>query len=156
MTQRRIVSGRAPAAIAAIAAALLMVGCGSGGGTTSGTSGDGQAAPAPRPSSPAQISIVTPTNGQVVKGPTVPLRIELTGAKIVQAMKMNKTMNISPTKGHIHVQLDGKLVSMNFSLHQALHDVAPGTHTLHVEFVASDHQPFDPRVFQEIAFTVKK
>ncbi|MEA2477880.1 MAG: hypothetical protein QOC87_2079 [Actinomycetota bacterium] len=135
--------------IAAVAAAaLLLAGCSSGG---SGGSG-GAAAPSPRPSSPAQIAIVTPTNGQVVKGPDVPLKLSLTGAKIVQP----STTNISPTKGHVHVSLDGQIVSMNFALHQPLHNVAAGTHTLRVEFVASDHQPFDPRVFQEIAFTVKK
>lgn len=134
---------------AAAMTALLLAACASG---DSGGSAGPASAPSPRPSSPAQLQIVTPTNGQVVHGSTVPLKITLTGAKIVQP----STTNISPTKGHIHVQLDGKLVSMNYGLDQPLKNVSSGTHTLHVEFVASDHQPFDPRVFQEIAFTVKK
>jgi hypothetical protein len=33
--------------------------------------------------------------------------------------------------------------------------VAPGQHTLRVEFVASDHLPFDPRVISEVVFEVK-
>lgn len=135
--------------------ALTLAACGSGGSASapSGThSMDMHGGPSPRPSSPAKIQILTPTNGQVVKGPDVPLRIKLTGGKIVQP----STTHVVPTEGHVHVALDGQLVSMNFGLNQPLKNVSPGTHTLHVEFVASDHQPFDPRVFQEIAFTVKK
>lgn len=149
-------AARASVAIGVIVVALAMGACGSGGAGASSGGGD-MAGPNPRPSSPAQLQIVTPTNGQVVHGPTVSLKIKLTGATIVPAMSMRMSpMHISPTKGHIHVSLDGKLVSMNYGLSQPLHKVAAGTHTLHVEFVASDHQPFDPPVFQEIAFTVKK
>ena len=139
--ERRILAG----ALALVA--VVTVACSGSGGDKGGA-----AAPSPRPSTPAQLEIVTPTNGQVVKGPTVPLKISLTGAKVVQP----STTNISPTKGHLHVSLDGQLVSMNFSLHQPLQNVSTGTHTLRVEFVASDHQPFNPRLFKEVAFTVKK
>lgn len=131
---------------AVAAASILLAACGGGGSEPKA------GAPSPRPSSPAQIAIVSPTNGQVVHGPTVPLEIKLTGAKVVQP----STTNLNPREGHIHIALDGQIVSMNFSLHQPLKNVSPGTHTLRVEFAASDHQPWDPRVFQEIAFTVKK
>ena len=44
---------------------------------------------------------------------------------------------------------------MNYGTTQDL-DVAPGTHILHAEFVASDHYPFDPRVVTpDIVFTVQ-
>ena len=33
--------------------------------------------------------------------------------------------------------------------------VQPGLHVLRVEFVASDHLPFDPRVIAQVAFEVK-
>ena len=80
------------------------------------------------------------------------LKIKLTGAKIVAPT----TTHIVPTKGHIHVLLDGKIESMNYGINlHAIHDVKPGNHLLSVEFVASDHLPWDPRVVQEVTFTVK-
>ena len=44
---------------------------------------------------------------------------------------------------------------MNYGLTEDL-PVHPGTYFLQAEFVASDHAPFDPRVWSnEVAFTVK-
>jgi hypothetical protein len=114
---------------------------GSGPATTAGT----------RPSSPAKISILSPTNGEVIHGAKVSVRLALTGARVVKPT----TSNIDPRKGHIHVALDGSIVSMNYGLKDTISKLSPGTHTLRVEFVASDHLPFDPRVFQEVAFEVK-
>ena len=134
--------------IAGLAAALLAA-CAGGSG-----SGNGSPSPTPttRPSSPAKLTIVYPTNGTVIHGSTVHLRIKLTGAKIVAPT----TTHIVPTKGHIHVLLDGKIESMNYGINlHAIHDVKPGNHLLSVEFVASDHLPWDPRVVQEVTFTVK-
>jgi hypothetical protein len=45
---------------------------------------------------------------------------------------------------------------MSFGLHEPIRKVAPGTHLLRVEFVASDHLPWDPRVFDNVTFEVKK
>jgi hypothetical protein len=44
---------------------------------------------------------------------------------------------------------------MTSGLEQTLPDLAPGTHVLRVEFVASDHAPFDPRVVTQAVFEVK-
>ena len=63
-------------------------------------------------------------------------------------------MHIVPDEGHLHVFLDGSIVSMQFGLDGSLPNVAPGQHVLRVEFVASDHLPFDPRLFQSVVFTV--
>ena len=43
---------------------------------------------------------------------------------------------------------------MTEGLRQTIPDVAPGRHRLTVEFVASDHAPFDPRVVEVVAFEV--
>jgi hypothetical protein len=128
--------------------AALMAACGrqSPGPTTQSSS-----TVASRPSSPARISILSPKNGQVVHGSTLSVRLALKNAHIVRPT----TSKIDPRKGHIHVLLDGNIVSMNYGLKDTISKLTPGTHTLRVEFVASDHLSFDPRVFQEVAFEVK-
>jgi len=104
-----------------------------------------------RPSSPAIVTIVSPTSNQVVSGPTVHVAITLQNATIVAAT----TTNIRPDQGHVHLYVDNVLVSMNYGLTQDL-PVHPGTYLLKAEFVASDHAPFDPRVWSnEVVFTVK-
>lgn len=131
-----------------LALALLTAACGgsgSSGGTTSGTG-----APAARPASTGSLEILAPKNGSSVTDP-VTLRVKLTGAKLVPAT----TTNVVPDEGHLHVSLDGNLISMTSGLEQELpKGLAPGTHVLQVEFVASDHAPFDPRVIASSSFKV--
>jgi hypothetical protein len=113
--------------------------------------GSSSNAPTPRPSSPAKVSILSPTDGQVVHGSSVQLRVSLEHAKIVPA----STTHIVPDEGHLHVILDGKLISMTQGLRQRIAALTPGTHLLQVEFVASDHSPFNPRVLSAVSFEVK-
>jgi hypothetical protein len=122
---------------------ILAAGCSSGSGSTSAGSA--------RPSSPAQLTITSPRNGEVIHGSDVPISVKLTGATVVPAT----TTTIVPTQGHVHVSLDGELVAMNFGLSDTVHDVEPGPHVLQVEFVASDHLPFDPRVIAQTTFESK-
>jgi hypothetical protein len=117
------------------------------GGCSTGTD-VGSSTPDVRPSSPAKVAILSPTNGQVVHGSNVKIRVRLTGAVIVPAT----TTDIVPTKGHLHVYLDDQIVSMNFKLTGDIGGLKPGLHVLRVEFVASDHRPFDPRVFTAVTF----
>jgi hypothetical protein len=95
---------------------------------------------------------VAPRTGQVIEGSKVELRVKLEGAKIVPAT----TTNIVPDEGHLHVLLDDRLISMTQGVDQVIRDVAPGEHRITVEFVASDHAPFDPRVVSVVAFEVKR
>src|SRR5215212_44151 len=97
-----------------------------------------------RPSSPAQLSIRSPRNGQAVKGNA--------GTRIVDAT----TTRIRPDQGHVHVTVDGRLVAMNYNLDGKLPTLSPGTHVVRVEFVAADHLPFDPRVFTQSAFQTQE
>ena len=63
-----------------VAVAVLASGC------STGTDGVGSTpTPDVRPSSPAKVAILSPTNGQVVHGSSVKIRVGLTGAKIVPA-----------------------------------------------------------------------
>jgi len=132
-------------AVAAVLA-VLVSGCSTGTDAAGGTP-----TPDVRPSSPAKVAILSPTNGQVVHGSSVKIRVGLTGAKIVRGT----TTDIVPTKGHLHVYLDDQIVSMNFKLTGEIGGLKPGLHVLRVEFVASDHRPFDPRVFTAVTFEAK-
>ena len=132
-------------------AALALAGCSSGqsSGQASATTAASNTT-ADRPSSTGKLSILAPRNGQIVKGTDLTLKLELTGAKIVPAT----TTKIQPDQGHVHVMLDGKLISMNYKLSEKLPKLSPGTHLIQIEFVASDHLPFDPRVLTQAAFQV--
>jgi hypothetical protein len=141
--------GRAAAALVLVAAvALTAASCSKG---TSAATPSGSTAPGPRPSSTAHLTILSPTNGEVVHGSTVHLRLGLTGATIVPVT----STHLVPNKGHVHVYLDNQLVSMNFQLTQDIPNVPAGSHLLRAEFVATDHAPFDPRVIIAVTFTVQ-
>ena len=77
------------------------------------------------------------------EGDTLDVVMTLTGGTIVDAT----STTLTPDTGHVHLSLDGKLVSMTYGLVQEipLAGLAPGRHTLEAEFVAADHGPFDPR-----------
>lgn len=109
-----------------------------------------QIAAGPRPRSTATIGFVAPTPGQVVTGQTLRVQLSLRGGRIVQ----QTTTNITPDTGHLHLYLDGTLISMAYGLTQEVHvgDLNPGVHRLLAEFVASDHAPFDPPVITTVSF----
>jgi hypothetical protein len=134
-------------------AALLLAACSdSGGSPTPSPSPSASATPdlASRPSSPAALSITSPTAGATVTGSTLHVVVALQNAKIVQAT----TTQINPAEGHVHLYLDNQLIYMGFSLEQDV-PVHPGVYTLKAEFVGADHFPFNPRVYSSsIVFQV--
>jgi ABC-type glycerol-3-phosphate transport system substrate-binding protein len=133
-----------------VATAFVLAACGSSDDGGSGATG-ATAPSSDRPSSTAKLAIVAPKVGEVVHGSSVDLRVKLQDAKLVPAT----TTHIVPDEGHLHVILDDTLISMTQGLEQTIPDVAPGEHRIMVEFVASDHAPFDPRVVSVVAFEVK-
>ena len=135
-------------ALVAVSAAVLAA-CG-GDGDGAGASST-SLSPIARPSSTAKLAVVSPENGRVVRGSTVQLRVELVGARLVP----QTTTDIAPDEGHLHVLLDDELISMTEGTEQEIPDVSTGMHRLTVEFVASDHAPFDPRVIAVVAFEVR-
>ncbi len=147
---RRMIVGACAALVLTTAA------CSSGGGTPQPDTGATGSSPTPtvsadRPASTAKLAIVSPTNGQVVNGTTVQMKVSLKDATIVPAT----TTDIVPDEGHLHVILDDQLISMTGETTQLLANLTPGQHLLKVEFVASDHAPFDPRVIAAVAFEVQ-
>jgi Family of unknown function (DUF6130) len=137
------------AIVAAVAFAFATSACG-GGGSSGSPSSSTPTVAGNRPASTATLSIVTPKNGQVVHGTTVQMKVSLEGAKIVPAT----SATVVPDEGHLHVILDDQLISMTGQTTQLLSNLTPGQHLLKVEFVASDHAPFDPRVIAAVAFEV--
>ncbi len=137
----------APAPVAAPASAGAPSAA-AGGAPSPGASS--AASSAARPSSPAVVAITEPAVGATLAGPRVHVAITLTGAQIVQAT----SLDVRPDQGHVHLYVNNQLVSMNYGLTQDI-TLQPGTYVLKAEFVASDHVPFNPRVWSpEVYFTV--
>ena len=103
-----------------------------------------------RPRSTATIAFVTPTNGQIVTGNQLDVRLRLRGGRIVPS----SSTTLTPDAGHVHLFLDGAIVSMTYGTVQkvAVADLSPGPHRLQAEYVAADHAPFQPRVTATVVF----
>jgi ABC-type oligopeptide transport system substrate-binding subunit len=122
-----------------LAGTVTLTGCGAG--KSSSSSGA-------RLTTPVRVQITQPTPNQVVVGDKTTLVVNLIGGMVVQ----RTTGPLSPTEGHIHVSLDGKLVSMAYQTTQELTGLTPGSHTATAEFVAVDHQPFKNRPTAAVIF----
>jgi len=104
-----------------------------------------------RPSTSVRLQIMSPRPGQVFRGDpaSVPVLLRLVGGRIVPFT----STNLVPNAGHVHLYLDGALVSMSLSLSREL-TVSPGSHLLQADFVAVDHGPFNPPVQASVRFEV--
>src|SRR5437773_802673 len=105
-----------------------------------------------RPSTGATLSFVVPSPDEVFHGApaSVPIAVKLEGGKVVPIT----STHLVPNEGHIHLYLDGNIVSMNYATHATL-PIEPGRHRLTAEFVAVDHGPYDPRVLATVTIDVK-
>ena len=134
--------------LVALALVVALTGCGTAGTSTATPSGSAMGS---RPSSPAVVRILQPKSGAVVTIAKLHVVLSLDNARIVS----QTSTNIRPDQGHLHLYVDNVLVSMNYGLVQDL-PVHKGTYVLKAEFVASDHAPFNPRVFSPtVVFTVR-
>ena len=126
------------------AVAAFLAGCGGGPQGAAPTAPASQA----RPRSTARLTIVSPEPGATISGTVMHVRLALTGAVIVP----QTSTHLTPDRGHVHLLVDGRVVSMAYGLAQDV-PVTPGPHLLQAEFVATDHFPFNPRVIATVTFT---
>ncbi len=125
------------------AVAWFAAGCGSREGAS-------QPNRAPRIRSSASLAINDPSPGATLDGGKVRVRVTLTGGRVIP----DTTTRLAPDEGHIHLALDGKVISMTYGAEQEI-TVAKGPHLLQAEFVANDHLPFEPRVITTVTFTAR-
>jgi hypothetical protein len=103
-----------------------------------------------RPRSTAVLTILSPQPGVVISGPMLHVRLRLQDAQVTPQI----STHLRPDRGHIHLLIDGRVVSMAYGLDQDI-PVTKGAHLLTAEFVAQDHFPFDPRVIRSVTFTAR-
>jgi hypothetical protein len=105
-----------------------------------------------RPTTSARLTIIEPEAGSRVRGRTVAVALRLEGARITN----KTTTRLRPDEGHVHISIDGFLVSRTGGLKErvGIGDLAPGRHALQAEFVAADHGRFRPPVLAFINFVV--
>jgi hypothetical protein len=124
-----------------IVATLLVAACGSATSATPPASPTFTPATLSRPASPVKITLLSPTNGEVVHGNVVNVVVAISGGTVTAVY----STHISPTVGHVHLYMNNQLVYMSYTLHQSL-PVNPGVlYSMYAEWVASDHFPFSPR-----------
>jgi hypothetical protein len=105
-----------------------------------------------RPSTTAQLEIVSPYQGEIFPSglASIPVELRLDGGTVVPFT----SLRLVPNAGHIHLYLDGSLLSMTTALDSRI-AASPGQHELRAEFVAVDHAPFQPRVVAMVTFSVR-
>jgi hypothetical protein len=133
------------AAVGLVILVLLWSGC-----TSSLQSVSSSPAADIRPRSAATVAILSPVPGAVVGGTILHVKLSLTGGRIVP----QTSTHLTPVTGHIHLILDGSVVSMAYGLDQEV-PITKGPHLLQAEFVAADHFPFNPRVISVSDFTAQ-
>jgi hypothetical protein len=96
------------------------------------------------------ISITSPADGDTVSaGEPVQVSVDLTGAELT-----SETESEDPTRGHLHIFVDGQIISMPSSTTNEV-ELEPGEHTIAVEFTTADHRSFEPRIQDAITVTAQ-
>lgn len=147
-----LVTRRARAYLTAAALVLSCAACGH----------HGPAAPAspapsasPQPASHGRIVILRPANGQVIRTPTLHVKVRITAAS------PGETVAPQALPGWLHLYVDGKIVSIqpvpgrNSMMDHAIPLLRPGRHLLRAEFVQPNHLPWRPSVATTVTFTVR-
>jgi hypothetical protein len=133
--------------MALVLAALALSAAACGSGTVKPNQSPTPTPTSGRPSSTAVLKIVSPTPLEKVPTSGVLVKISLTGAHVVPS----GSTNLKPDEGHIHLKVDGRVITLTGGLEVSTGPLTKGQHLIQVEFAASDHGPFNPRVTQSVA-----
>ena len=100
--------------------------------------------------STATLAFREPADGTVAHGDQLEVVLDLRGGEVVEGT----TRDIEPDTGHIHLRVDGSLVSMTYGTVQVLdlRRFGAGEHIIEAEYVAADHLPFAPPVTADVTF----
>src|SRR5439155_1677598 len=135
--QRRLLIILPVAAIALIAAAIVLPNIGKSKPSKN------------RPTTTARLQILNPEQGSTT-GTDIDLKLNLIGGKVVPPSNVGNGGKLPNNEGHIHVRVDGQLVSMTYGLDQPIKNLKPGPHAVQAEFVAIDHAPFKNPVLTSV------
>lgn len=99
------------------------------------------------------LKIVSPKEGESVKGPTVALEVKIENFTLTEHGGPN-----NPREGHLHLFLEeegGSIKSItSIQTVTQFSNVAPGKYTLTASLYQNDHSPFEPPLETSISFTV--
>ncbi len=105
----------------------------------------------PLPTTRTRLEVITPSDGQVMASREVRVAVRLLEPS---GNAWIPVPTLSPDRGHIHIAVDGRILSMTWQPAFVV-PVTTGTHAVTVEYVASDHRPFSPRVLVTRRITVR-
>lgn len=132
--------------IGALAGAALTFAACSSGPTATPTASPTSQTPIARPSSTAKIAILSPKAGETVSTNGVTVKVSLEGATLAT----QASTDLRPDRGHMHLAVDAKTITLLGSLEVPTGPLTPGPHLIEIEFAANDHGPFNPRVLAQV------
>jgi hypothetical protein len=141
--------------LAYLAAAALAVPCAACGHQKPAAPVSPAPSASPQPASHGRIAIIRPASGQVIRTPTLHVKVKITGASPGTAAPL-------ALPGWLHLYVDGKIISIqpvpstNSVMEHIIRPVRPGRHQLRAEFVQPNHLPWRPSVATTVTFTVRK
>jgi hypothetical protein len=97
------------------------------------------------------VAITDPGNGDTVAaGRPFRLDVEVRGGELTTA-----TQSTDPTKGHLHVFVDGELIAMPTTPTPEI-ELESGRHEITVEFTGADHRSFSPKIIDRVSVTAEE
>jgi hypothetical protein len=103
------------------------------------------------PAPDVTVEIQQPSDGDVMPaGRTFSLDVQIEGGELT-----DDTQSSDPTRGHLHVFVDGELIAMPATPTPEV-QLEPGEHDVAVEFAAADHRSFSPKIIDEIEVTAQE
>ncbi len=95
------------------------------------------------------VEILEPQNRATIASPVVVISFQISGA-----FELHPPGEPADEEGHIHFMVDGGLPELYVSDQPRSLTFTPGSHDVIVELVQNNHMSLDPRVMDQVSFTV--